>query len=66
MPGTGDAGHTGRPLTYTFLYPRKSATHLAATAFLHGLALEEMDLSDMEVRDPQYPVITGVRAAKSI
>jgi len=38
---------------------------LAATAFLHGLALEEMDRSDMDVRDPQYPVITGVRATKS-
>ena len=39
---------------------------LAVTAFLHGLALEELDRSDMDVCDPQYPVITGVRATKSM
>lgn len=37
---------------------------LAAVAFLHGLALEEMETRDLDVLDPFYPVITGVRAAK--
>ena len=37
---------------------------LAAVAFLHGLALEEMDARDLDVLDPFYPVITGVRAVK--
>jgi len=37
---------------------------LAAVAFLHGLALEEMDPRDLDVLDPLYPVITGVRAVK--
>jgi len=37
---------------------------LAATAFLHGLALEELDTRDLDVLDPLYPVITGVRAVK--
>ena len=37
---------------------------LAAVAFLHGLALEEMETRDLDVLDPLYPVITGVRAVK--
>jgi len=37
---------------------------LAAVAFLHGLALEEMKTGDLDVLDPLYPVITGVRAVK--
>jgi SAM-dependent methyltransferase len=37
---------------------------LAAVAFLHGLALEEMETCDLDVLDPLYPVITGVRAVK--
>lgn len=38
---------------------------LAATAFLQGLALEEVDRSSLDIVDPLYPVITGVRAVKS-
>lgn len=37
---------------------------LAAIAFLHGLALEELDTADLDVLDPLYPVITGARAVK--
>lgn len=37
---------------------------LAATAFLQGLALEEMRRGDLDVADPLYPLITTVRAAK--
>lgn len=37
---------------------------LAAVAFLHGLALEELDPADLDALDPLYPVITGVRAVK--
>jgi SAM-dependent methyltransferase len=37
---------------------------LAAVAFLHGLALEEMETRSLDVLDPLYPVITGVRAVK--
>ncbi len=36
----------------------------AATAFLHGLALEEVDQAKLAVVDPAYPVILGVRAVK--
>lgn len=38
---------------------------LAATAFLHGLAFEEVDRASLDVVDPLYPVITGIRATKS-
>ena len=34
----------------------------AATAFLQGLALEELDRAKLAVTDPLYPLITGVRA----
>ncbi|AZO55652.1 methyltransferase domain-containing protein [Mesorhizobium sp. M8A.F.Ca.ET.057.01.1.1] len=37
---------------------------LAATAFLQGLAFEEIDRADLDVIDPLYPVITGIRASK--
>ncbi|TGQ35678.1 methyltransferase domain-containing protein [Mesorhizobium sp. M00.F.Ca.ET.216.01.1.1] len=38
---------------------------LAATAFLQGLAFEEIDRASLDVVDPLYPVITGIRATKS-
>ena len=38
---------------------------LAATAFLQGVAFEEMDSASLDVVDPLYPVITGIRAVKS-
>ena len=38
---------------------------LAAVAFLHGLAVEEIDVNDLQSRDPSYPVIIGVRARKA-
>ncbi len=37
---------------------------LAATAFLQGLALEEISPADLDRSDPLYPVITAVRARK--
>lgn len=37
---------------------------LAATAFLHGLALEELRAEELDHHDPDYQVIIGVRAAK--
>lgn len=37
---------------------------LAATAFLQGLAFEEVDRERLDVVDPLYPVITGIRAVK--
>lgn len=37
---------------------------LAAVAFLQGLALEEVDARDLDVLDPLYPVLTGIRAVK--
>ena len=38
---------------------------LAATAFLQGVALEELDPAQLDVPDPLYPMITGIRAMKA-
>lgn len=38
----------------------------AATAFLQGLALEEVDMAKLDVADPLYPVITTIRAVKEV
>ncbi len=37
---------------------------LAAIAFLHGLALEEVNRTALDVHDPAYPVVVCVRAVK--
>jgi SAM-dependent methyltransferase len=37
---------------------------LAATAFLHGIALEELRVEELDHHDPDYQVIIAVRAAK--
>lgn len=37
---------------------------LTAMAFLHGLALEELDPSLVDQHDSRYPVVIGVRAVK--
>jgi SAM-dependent methyltransferase len=37
----------------------------AATSFLHGLAVEELDRGDLNVRDPAYPVLVGVCARRA-
>ena len=37
----------------------------AATAFLQGLALEEVDPQKLDVPDPLYPVISTVRAVRA-
>ena len=37
---------------------------LAATAFLQGLAVEDLTAGDLDVRDPDYEVLIGVRAVK--
>jgi hypothetical protein len=36
----------------------------AATAFLYGVALEELASSDLEADDSSYPVIVAARAVK--
>lgn len=36
----------------------------AATAFLQGLAREELDPAKLEVVDPLYPVIVGIKAGR--
>ncbi len=36
----------------------------AATAFLQGLAVEEVDLRKLDVRDPAYPVLVTARAQR--
>jgi SAM-dependent methyltransferase len=38
---------------------------LSAMAFLHGLALEEMDAEKLDVQDRRYPVTIGVHAVKA-
>jgi glycosyltransferase involved in cell wall biosynthesis len=38
---------------------------LAATAFLQGMAMEELKRSELEYTDPDYEVIIGIRARKS-
>jgi SAM-dependent methyltransferase len=37
---------------------------LAATAFLHGIAAQELSREELEVRDPRYEVVIAVRASK--
>lgn len=37
----------------------------AATAFIQGVALEEVDRRKLDVQDPAYPVIVTVRAVKA-
>ena len=36
----------------------------AATAFLYGIAIEELDMSDLHVEDTNYPVIVAARVVK--
>ena len=38
---------------------------LVATAFLHGLAAEELAAEELEARDPDFPVIITARAVKA-
>ncbi len=38
---------------------------LAATAFLYGMAGEELHMAELAVCDPDYPVIIGARAVRS-
>ena len=37
---------------------------LAATAFLHGLADEELQPDELDYQDPEYQVLITVRAIK--
>ncbi len=39
---------------------------LTATAFLHGLSLEELTEQEIDYHDPDYPVIVTVRARKPL
>lgn len=53
----GHFGETGyRIETHGNLY--------AATAFLHGAVLEEIDIAEMRTADPLYPVVICARAVK--
>jgi hypothetical protein len=38
---------------------------LAATAFLQGLAAEELHPEELDYRDPDYEVLISVRAVKA-
>ena len=38
---------------------------LAAVAYLHGLAAEELTLAELEMHDPDYQVLVTIRAEKS-
>ena len=37
---------------------------LVATAFLHGIATEELDSSDLNAHDPSYPIVVAARVVK--
>jgi hypothetical protein len=37
---------------------------LTATAYLYGLAVEDLSLEELHYHDPDYPVIVSVRARK--
>jgi hypothetical protein len=43
---------------------RSCGNVLAATAFLQGLAAEELSTKELAVRDPAYPMLITVRAVK--
>ncbi len=43
---------------------RASGNVLAAIAFLHGFAVEDLRAEDLEYRDPDYEVSIGLRAVK--
>jgi len=45
---------------------KASGNVLAATAFLHGLAVEDLRHHDLEYADPDFPVLLAVRAVKPI
>jgi SAM-dependent methyltransferase len=45
---------------------KASGNVLAATAFLHGLAVEDLRSKDLEYADPDFPVSLAVRAVKPI
>lgn len=38
---------------------------LAATCFLHGIAAEELASGELDLRDPAYEVVVGVRATRA-
>lgn len=58
-----------RVFTEAFGSGEVTVTHygnvFAATAFLHGLAVSEVDRQKLDVVDNAYPVILGVRARKA-
>jgi hypothetical protein len=37
---------------------------LATTAFLHGIAAEELRADELDARDPLYPLVTWARVEK--
>ncbi len=45
---------------------RSSGNVLAATAFLHGLSVEDLHPKDLEYSDPDFPVSIAMRAVKPI
>ena len=45
---------------------KASGNVLAASAFLHGLAVEDLRRKDLELDDPDFPVSISLRAAKPV
>jgi hypothetical protein len=39
---------------------------LAAIGFLHGLATQELEATELEHQDPDYPLLITVRATKEV
>ena len=57
-------------LLFTSIFPEQHLSItgygnvLAAVAFLHGLAIEELSPDELDVTDPDYELLLGVRAQK--
>jgi hypothetical protein len=54
----------GEVFTATGLELETHGNVLAATAFLHGIAFEELRTSELDYDDPDYQVIVAVAATK--
>jgi len=54
----------GEVFTSTLLEVVSFGNVLAACGFLHGLAMEELSEPELNVYDPLYPVVVGLRAVK--
>jgi peptidoglycan/xylan/chitin deacetylase (PgdA/CDA1 family)/glycosyltransferase involved in cell wall biosynthesis len=48
------------------VHTRARGNVLTATAFLYGLACDELELHELEADDPAYPMVITVRAVKAV